>query len=394
MSLYSLNCLTNNTYVINSAPSCWLTTDLFWNDIIDAFNRIFSFNTVTDISSCVQMSYVLPFKIPDNLLSATTQFYIGPDKYDAPSDTQFFSNYEYASEIQVAKFRFFHSTSGILNNNYLDYNSFKEYKLRLPFVGYIDVDYQFLLHDFYVEYYLDISTGGGVCNLTLLSGKIIYTFNVNWDYRLSFTGNDYAPIRDKMIGTAAAAIGSAVTIGAAGAMGSVISGSVTTSGGSTKAETLRYNRPGKSERPSKVTRTETNVEPTTVTENRTIKPATNRALANGVESLLDLAKMRSPITAFSSVTSNNCFNEPLVPFICIRGVTIMDDNNYFALVGRKLNQTVQLSLLKGYTECGSINLESDCTLEEYNEIIEYIQSGVYINNSNGTENDNPRNIEV
>lgn len=135
------------------------------------------FNNYPNKSELIPFAYICPFDIPEGYITrtfsrvtpevtgkgvitiadtdmgitlGTDSLYLYVQESGAVPDT-LVARYVWNSTTQLQSHLFY--------NNYLDYSTITEYKLFLPFIGYVPVEFSLLRVNFAINYYFDISTG-------------------------------------------------------------------------------------------------------------------------------------------------------------------------------------------------------------------------------------------
>ena len=273
-------------------------------------------------------------------------------------------------------------------NSYIDYPTVTEYKLFLPFIGFINIDYQYLNKGIEVSYYVDYTTGYCVCNINS-NGVRINEIDIQLAQSVVLAGGDNTAWKNAVWNL----VGTAASVAIMAGTGSLLGGSATYSAIKTTSSiettpqisTREYRNP-KTNRlatyqrntiDAQKTTTVKETSPRTVEFNRGIHP---RTVMYGVSAFTDYIGMEAGIKLTSSTNPNSFINSYLHPFLLIRRpIYDIDMAKYAHLEGRPLNDFRQLINLTGYTEVGNIHLNIDILEEEISEISEILQGGIVIN---------------
>lgn len=273
-------------------------------------------------------------------------------------------------------------------NNYIDYPTVTEYKLFLPFIGFINIDFQYLNKGLDIYYFLDYSTGYAVCNIN--SGGIrINEIDIQLAQEIILAGGDNSAWKQSVWGV----VGAVAGLGVMAVTGNVLASTATYSGIKTistvqqepvvSKEIKQYhggNQLSRKETLYKGNGTQTIVreeQPHTVKYTHGLTPY---YLARSVNAFSDLAAMEQGITVNSSTNPNSFFNSYIHPYLLIRRPTTnIDINKFRKLEGQPLNDVRRLIDITGYTEVGNIHVDIDAYEEEISEISELLMGGVIIN---------------
>lgn len=273
-------------------------------------------------------------------------------------------------------------------NNYIDYPTVTEYKLFLPFIGFINIDFQYLNKGLDIYYFLDYSTGYAVCNIN--SGDVrINEIDIQLAQEIILAGGDNSAWKQSIWGV----VGAVAGLGVMAATGNILASTATYSGIKTistvqqepvvSKEIKQYhggNQLSRKETLYKGNGTQTIVreeQPHTVKYTHGLTPY---YLARSVNAFSDLAAMEQGITVNSSTNPNSFFNSYIHPYLLIRRPTTnIDISKFRKLEGQPLNDVRRLIDITGYTEVGNIHVDIDAYEEEISEISEILMGGVIIN---------------
>lgn len=274
----------------------------------------------------------------------------------------------------------------ILNNNFGDYGNFSEYKLYLPYIGYVDIDPELIMYydGIRIEYGLDISTARCCAMVEYIrtdgdetSYIRVSTHYGYMGYEIPFSGADTSAIRNSVLSL----IG--VGIGAAGILtgqpyltttavtSAAITESNTTRTTSRNPVTNRQILEGTSD--NSINRNESS------TTNTSRYMSRNSSYSSVFSGISNLANCRIPTTIKDSQSSNDCEVSDSSPFIIAKKPKIMYKDGFDSVYGRPLNQYAKLSTLRGYTKISSIHLNISCLSNELNEMEELLHDGVILN---------------
>lgn len=383
-----ISALSNNDYVT-------ILTKLIKGEYTNLFDR---FKNLTNMILSIKS---IPYDVynPDsssNIFTDLTNLYIGEElvKSNAPTLTQQAMGYD----MSIAEFYFNRNDlDEILENSFLDYNSFSVYSLYLPFIGYINLEYESIKtpDKLCIEYYTDYTTCTMFCNVYLdYSGShsvYIYENSVDIGHDLAVLSSD----NTSYLGGLMIALGSVVT--AAG----VLTGNpvATTTGISTtissipavnNTTTYRALNP-KTNRIKSYSQTvkHTDAQDTKTTNKWKYSSYGNNfsatgELLNGVGHFMSSASNQSLI---SGGNTNSLLNSIRQPFIHYKHPITNYFNGYNHMYGRPLSQYKVLSSMSGFTKLSSIHLNIPATTSELEEIESLLYEGVIINN--GTPSPEP-----
>ena len=286
---------------------------------------------------------------------------------------------------EVCSFRFERiSLDTILNNNFSDYGTMSEYLLYLPYIGFITIDSEIIIHALRItiSYFIDASTARicAITEYTLPDDGGVIRFNESYGYcgyQLPFSGRDSGALRDALTNAIGKGIGAAGIL-----MGkpylTTISNSVKDTNVSQSSrtttrnpETNRQITAGTSERSVNVSGGET------TTHNRYLSK--NSAYAEIFSGLANFYNCRTPTSMHSNYTSADCWVTLGTPYIIAKKPKVIYSAGFDSLFGRPLYVYKQLKTLRGFTKLSSIHLNVSCTNNELTEIEQLLYEGVILN---------------
>lgn len=276
------------------------------------------------------------------------------------------------------------SLDKILNKNFSDYGSISEYLLYLPYIGFINIDSEILIHALRITitYFIDASTAR-ICAITEYtlsdSGEII-RFNESYGYcgyQLPFSGRDSGALRDALTNLLGKGIGAAGIL-----MGKPY---LTTISNSIKDTTVTQSSRTTTRNP------DTNRQITSSTMNRDVNVsggeqrtqnrylAKNNAYSEIFSGLANFYNCRTPTSMHSNYTSADCWMTLGEPYIIAKKPRVIYSSGFDSLYGRPLYEYKQLKTLRGFTKLSLIHLNIPCLNNELSEIEQLLYDGVILN---------------
>ncbi|MBO5424430.1 MAG: M23 family metallopeptidase [Lachnospiraceae bacterium] len=263
-----------------------------------------------------------------------------------------------------------------LTNSYMDYSTITEYKIFLPYIGYVDIDsiYLYKSEQIYIDFKLDLVSG-------ILYAKIISVDSdgnnieicsasnkVGVDIPLS--GTDTTIIRDKIISTALTAVGTAgafispATTIATSTVGSVVS--------------IQDRNPSTNRLVTSKKYTSSDVESKTYKHRPSLIGSSTETLSG----LASLTNARLPFHISTNLSDSGVFTNIYIrPFIAYKRPERKYYDNYGHYVGYPLYKSRILNSVNGYTKVQDVHIEIPCTDTERELIDGLLKSGVLIKNS-------------
>lgn len=378
--MYNSNSLTLNYHLLDFSMLRTLRNKLWERNFLDLFSEY------NNKASLIPYCMIYPVKI-DPIKIRTDAITIGNNEHIYVDNYYISYNQKEGGEDKtlIAQFSL---SSYPKTDSYLDYPTVTEYKLFLPFVGFINIDFQYLNKGITVYYFLDYTTGYCVCNIN--SGDIrINELDIQLGQILTLAGGDNTAWKQGIWG----AVGAVASLGVMAITGNVFASTATyssiktatTTTESPVSNTMQVINP-KTNR--LITESKETISGHTKTVNRVTDPITRRYthgvspyyVAHVVNAFSDLAAMEQGVTLSSSSNPNSFVNSYIHPYLLIRRPsTNIDIETYKHLEGRPLNNTRRLIDLTGYTEVGNIHLDIEAFEDEISEIEELLIGGVVIN---------------
>lgn len=361
MSLINSQVRTNNYYIFDSAGMDELRSLLWRQD--DLLETLFSVDYMQR-SSLIVKAMFFPFMIDFGQIGTTVnKIKMGYTDYNVVS-----KNIIKLNPILIAKsidISFsFDNTLYNKTDSFIDYPTFTEYKIYLPYIGIVDIDGALIynnLSNIGIRYSVDVTTGAMSCIIYLTEiTNILYQFEVNAISYISLNGTD-----NKYLANKALSIASSVVSAASG----FVIPNVTNRSSTTKT-TQRNPKTGR----------QITAGTTQQTESFSSYSARSgvASIINGLETL---SNSRIPTSIRSELSGNIAFDSLLTPTIIIKKPKVVYYNNYEHFQGKPANATHILKDVKGYTEIDSIHLQIPCLNDEREEIESLLKSGVIINNN-------------
>lgn len=359
MSLINSQVRTNNYYIFDSAGMDELRSLLWRQD--DLLETLFSTDYMQR-SSLIVKAMFFPFMIDFGQIGTTVnKIKMGYTDYNVVS-----KNIIKLNPILIAKsidISFsFDDTLYNKTDSFIDYPTFTEYKIYLPYIGIVDIDGALIynnLSNIGIRYSVDVTTGAMSCIIYLTeSTNILYQFEVNAVSYITLNGTD-----NKYLANKALSIASSVVSAASG----FVIPNVTNRASTTKT-TQRNPKTGR----------QITAGTTQQTESFSSYSARSgvASIINGLETL---SNSRIPTSIRSELSGNIAFDSLLTPTIIIKKPKVVYYNNYGHFQGKPANATHILKDVKGYTEIDSIHLQIPCLNDEREEIESLLKSGVIIN---------------
>lgn len=334
------------------------------------------------------------FILPDNVNSAA----IVDSVKTGSEDLATFSDVPYTgwspAKINIASkplsvFEFTSSDlSYALNHNFGDYGNFSEYKLYLPYIGYVDIDPELILFStrIRIEYSLDISTSR-CCAIILYSttpensSEISYTrISAHYGYmgyEIPFSGADTSAIRNSILSLVGVGIGTAGIIAGQPYLATTAVTSAAVIGSNTTRVTTRNTDTNR-----QITAGTTNTQSNTTTNKNTSTErylSKNSAYASVFSGIANLTNCRIPTTVRDSSSNNDCEVTLHIPYILAKKPIITYSTGFDSVFGRPLNKYKKLKDLRGYTKVGYAHLNIPCLSNELDEIEELLHDGIILN---------------
>lgn len=378
--MYNSNSLTLNYHLLDFSMLRILRNKLWERNFLDLFSEY------NNKASLIPYCMIYPVKI-DPIKIRTDAITIGNNEHIYVDNYYISYNQKEGGEDKtlIAQFSLSEYPK---TNSYLDYPTVTEYKLFLPFVGFINIDFQYLNKGITVYYFLDYTTGYCVCNIN--SGDIrINEIDIQLGQILTLAGGDNTAWKQSIWGVVGAVAGLSVMA----LTGNVLASTATYSGVKTistvqqepvvSKEIKQYH--GGNQLSRKETLYKGNASQTITREEKphTVKYThglTPYYLARSVNAFSDLKAMEQGITVNSSTNPNSFVNSYIHPYLLIRRPTTnIDINKFKKLEGHPLNDVRRLIDITGYTEVGNIHVDIDAYEEEISEISELLMGGVIIN---------------
>lgn len=367
-------------YMLNSANMQTLRKRLWQKTFLDLFSQY------NNKASMIPVCMIYPIKI-NPYRNVVSQIVIGDNEYIQCS-AELLNDNQKQQAGDAGLVAEFHLTEFPKTNTYLDYPTVTEYKLFLPFIGFINIDFQYLNRGLSIYYHLDYATGYCVCNIN--SGEVrINEFDIQLGQTITLAGGDNTAWKQGVWG----AVGAVASLGIMAVTGNIFASTATYSGMkniTTTTETPVSNtmqvRNPKTNR--LITESKESVSARSKTITREYSPSSRRYthglspyyVARSVSAFSDLAAMELGVTLSSTTNPNSFINSYIHPFLLIRRPTTdIDIEHYKHLEGRPLNNTRRLIDLTGYTEVGNIHLDIEAFEDEISEIEELLTGGVVIN---------------
>lgn len=279
----------------------------------------------------------------------------------------------------------------LLTKSYIDYPTLTEYDLYLPFFNYQTIDYIYLKDGITVEYYLNITNGDLVCNVTSNSKRVL-ELNTNIATKVVMSGADYGALRDTLINSAFSMVGA--SLGMAMPSISTRTSTNTISGGN---ETVEDVSTTSARNPDTNRLIQTNKEVSTHKVERTPLTRSSKSsqsfvnvgahVNSAINALGNLASMRPTSTIRCESSSSTSFNFINECFLKIRRPFRVSStyDNLKEYQGRPTQATYRLNQCNGYVQVGMIHLNINTTLSELQEIENLLHTGVIINNPTAPE---------
>lgn len=363
MSLINSQVRTNNYYIFDSAGMDELRSLLWRQD--DLLETLFSVDYMQR-SSLIVKAMFFPFMIDFGQIGTTVnKIKMGYTNYNVVSNIIKLNPILIAKSIEI--FFSFDDTLYNKTDSFIDYPTFTEYKIYLPYIGIVDIDGTLIynnLSNIGIRYSVDVTTGAMSCIIYLTeSTNILYQFEVNAVSYISLNGTD-----NKYLANKALSIASSVVSAASGFVIPNVTNRV-----STTKTTQRNPKTGR----------QITAGTTQQTESFSSYSARNgvASIINGLETL---SNSRIPTSIRSELSGNIAFDSLLTPTIIIKKPKVVYYNNYEHFQGKPANATHILKDVKGYTEIDSIHLQIPCLNDELEEIESLLKSGVIINNGTPT----------
>ena len=367
-------------YMLNSANMQTLRKRLWQKTFLDLFSQY------NNKASMIPVCMIYPIKI-NPYRNVVSQIVIGDNEYIQCS-AELLNDNQKQQGGDAGLVAEFHLTEFPKTNTYLDYPTVTEYKLFLPFIGFINIDFQYLNRGLSIYYHLDYATGYCVCNIN--SGEVrINEFDIQLGQTITLAGGDNTAWKQGVWG----AVGAVASLGVMAVTGNIFASTATYSGmknittttETPVSNTMQVRNPNTNRL---ITESKESVSARSKTITREYSPSSRRYthglspyyVARSVNAFSDLAAMELGVTLSSTTNPNSFINSYIHPFLLIRRPTTdIDIEHYKHLEGRPLNNTRRLMDLTGYTEVGNIHLDIEAFEDEISEIEELLNGGVVIN---------------
>lgn len=284
---------------------------------------------------------------------------------------------------ELCKFTFERTTlNKLLNNNFSDYGNISEYLLYLPYIGYINIDSEILIHAYriIITYLLDCSTGRLCAISEYVYNNAIYRLNESYNYcayQLPFSGTDSGAMRDALLGLVTTGISVAGILSGKPYV-SVASESIKNTIVNQSSKTTTRNPTTNRQITQSTMQRDVNV---SGVENRTQNRymSKNQSYSEIFSGLNNLMNCRIPTSLHSSYTSADCWITTGKPFIIAKKPEVIYSTGFDKTFGRPLWDYKQLKTLKGFTKLSSIHLNISCLQDEIEEIETLLINGVILN---------------
>lgn len=387
---------TPQIYAIDNSNCLTVLSNLVKGEYTNFFDKFKNLtNFILSIKSIPYDVYT-GYPTNDGIFKGTCDLYIGEKKI--LSNAHILNTPVMGYEDIVAKFYFTREDlDEILDDSFVDYNSFSTYSLYLPFIGYINLEYESIKtpDKLVIEYYTDYTTCTMFCNVYLEYSDsyfvYIYENSVDIGHDLAVLSSD----NSSYFGALMIALGTVVTTAG------VLTGNpvATTTGISTTVSsipavnnttTYRALNPNTNRmRNYSQTVKHTDAQDTKTTNKWKYSSYGNNfsatgELLNGVGHFISSSSNQSLI---SGGNTNSLLNSLRQPFIHYKHPLTNYFNGYDHMYGRPLSQYKVLSSMSGFTKLSSIHLNIPATTSELEEIESLLYEGVIINN--GTPSPEP-----
>lgn len=276
---------------------------------------------------------------------------------------------------------------------YTDYPSFSEYTLYLPFIGYENIDYYYILNSksIDIKYYADYAAGNIVCNVEAnISQKLshrIKEYSVPVAQNIPLTYTDYSQFNAAMLNMAS--VGASILTTSLLPTGTSTSRTITT----TSHETSRHMSDSYDlKKLNKDTGRKRTVEQhsqtiddntsgsSTRTSNRETTYSSN-PMQSSSEVIDGLSQFYNSVSAggiHASGNQNTYSNSLTKPFIIVKHPEWHYYDEFPHNFGRLLGEYRKLSELHGFTKFSTIHINVPATFDEINEIESLLKGGVII----------------
>ena len=276
---------------------------------------------------------------------------------------------------------------------YTDFPSFSEYTLYLPFIGYENIDYYYILNSTSIDikYYVDYTTGTIVCNVeSKMPQKLshrIKEYSVPVAQNITLTYTDYSQFNAAMLNMAST--GAAILTTALFTRGTSTSRTLSTASYENSKHTSDEYNLKKLNKDSGRRRI---VEQHSQAIDENTSGTSTRSYSREVEYKSNPVQLSSSVIDglsqfYNSVSANgihasgnqNTYSNSLnKPFIIVKHPKLIYYDEFSHNFGRLLGEYRNLSEVRGFTKLSTIHVTIPATLDEVNEIESLLKGGVII----------------
>lgn len=274
----------------------------------------------------------------------------------------------------------------IASKNFISFSTLSNYKLYLPYYGYVDIDSDLVVfsNKIVIEYWFDYTTGRCCVNIYgNYEGERIrvleYYFDVGYPLYVSSADSNHLFTKLAALLSVGVAVGGVImgnpVMAASGVTSAISFG--------TQKQTFTMREPSESGRLKQSYQSidEQQISNTTqrTTSNKTYY-SKNRAYGELINGLANFANSQRQYSIRANQSGNaDCFNSLTVPYILAVKPKVQYYNGFNSTLGRPLNAYKKLNTLRGYTKVSAIHLNIPCLSEELGEIEDLLYSGVILN---------------